>query len=136
MTNSPSTEVHSTDEIDVTLYVVSLGVSGAVVVLIVTAAILIICLRMRLCKCTPASFKSEHTYDYISTTDGNTTITTLPNQAYAATDNLPMPAYSHGMVHISSTDGNTTIPTSPNVAYVTSGNIPVSSNPALVDQFH
>ena len=101
MTNSPSTEVHSTDEIDVTLYVVSLGVSGAVVVLIVTAAILIICLRMRLCKRIPASFKSEHTYDYISTTDGNTTITT-----------------------------------SPNVAYVTSGNIPVSSNPALVHQFH
>ena len=42
MNMSPSREVHSTD---VMLYVVSLGVSGAVVVLIVAAAIVIICLR-------------------------------------------------------------------------------------------
>ena len=101
MNMSPSREVHSTD---VTLYVVSLGVSGAVVVLIVAAAIVIICLRMRLCKHKPASFKSEdtydeHTYDYISTTDEDGVITTLPNEAYAATDSSPNPAY--GMVHTS-----------------------------------
>ena len=107
---SPSTEVHSTDEIDVTLYV-SLGVSGAVVVIIVTAAIVIICLRMRLYERKLDGFKSEHIYDYISTTYGN--------EAYATTAN---PAY--GMVRIS---GKFIVTTSPNEAYVTSDNIPVTS---------
>ena len=47
VTLSPSTQVHSTDEVDVKLYVI-IGVSGAVVVvLIATAAIGIICLRKR-----------------------------------------------------------------------------------------
>ena len=127
MTVSPSTEVHSTEEIDVTLYV-SLGVTGAVVVLIVTAAIVIISLRIRLFEHKPG-FKTEHIYDYISTTDGTATITTSPNEAYAITDN---PAY--GIVHISrsTTDGNTIVTTSPNEAYVTSDNIPVSSNSACM----
>ena len=47
VTLSPSTQIHSTDEVDATLYVI-IGVSGAVVVvLIATAAIGIICLRIR-----------------------------------------------------------------------------------------
>ena len=47
VTLSPSTQVHSTDEVDATLYVI-IGVSGAVVVvLIATAAIGIICLGKR-----------------------------------------------------------------------------------------
>ena len=83
MTVSPSTEVNDTEEISVTLYV-SLGVGGAVLVLIVTA---IICLRMRLYECKPASVKTEHIYDYISTTDGNATVNTSPNEAYA--DSIP-----------------------------------------------
>ena len=46
-TLSPSTQVHSTDEVDTTLYVI-IGVSGAVVVvLIATAVIGIICLKKR-----------------------------------------------------------------------------------------
>ena len=129
MTVSASTEVHGTDEIDVTLYV-SLGVSGAVVVLIVTASIVIICLRMRLYKCKPASLKSEHIYDYISTSDGSATITTSPNETYATTDSIPNLAY--GMMDISTTDGNTIVTTSPNEAYVTFDNIPVSSNSACM----
>ena len=112
MTVSPSTEVHGTEEIDVTLYV-SLGVSGAVIVLIVTASIVIICLRMRLYECKPASLKSEHIYDYISTTDGNATVNT---STYSTTAN---PAYD--------ISGNVIITTSPNEAYVTSDNIPMSS---------
>ena len=117
---SPSTEVRGTEEKDVTLYV-SLGVGGAVVVLIVTASIVIICLRMRLYECKPPSLKSEHIYDYISTTDGNATVTTSPNEVYA--DSIRNLAY--GMVHISTTDGNIIATTSPNEAYVTSDNIPV-----------
>ena len=45
-----------------------------------------------------ASFKGEDTYDYISTTDGNDIITPSPNEAYAATDNVPVSsnqAYGH-----------------------------------------
>ena len=82
MTVSPSTEVRGTEGKDVTLYV-SLGVSGAVVVLIVIASIVIICLMMRLCK--PAGFKSEQKYDYISTTDETATTTTSPNETNTTT---------------------------------------------------
>ena len=47
-----------------------------------------------------ASFQGEDTYDYISTTDGNDIITTSPNEAYAATDNVPVSSYqAYGMVH-------------------------------------
>ena len=117
MAVSPSTEVHSTDEIDVALYV-SLGVSGAVVVvvLIVVATIVILCLRV---KRKPASSKSEHTYEYLSNTDGNATVTTLPNEPYATTAN---PAY--GMLHSS---GSVIVTTSPNEGCVTTDNTPVSS---------
>ena len=95
---SPPTQVHSTEEVDVALYV-SLGVSGAVVVLIVAVVIVIICLRMRMSESKPAfnSFKSEDMYGCISTTDENAT---SPSEGCATTDNTHAssnPAY--GMVH-------------------------------------
>ena len=47
-----------------------------------------------------ASFQGEDTYDYISTTDGNGIITTSPNEAYAATGNVPVSSnQAYGMVH-------------------------------------
>ena len=47
-----------------------------------------------------ASFQGEDTYDYISTTDGNDIITTSPNEAYAATGNVPVSSnQAYGMVH-------------------------------------
>ena len=140
VTLSPSTQVHSTDEVDATLYV-SIGVSGAVVVLIATAVIgicvcIIMYLRKRQVKLVnisvtdttdnvtygtsknemklsdnvaysttkSASSKDENTYDYVpvtvSTTDGNGIITTSPNEAYAATGNVPVSSnQAYGMVH-------------------------------------
>ena len=83
MTTSPSTQVHSTEGIDVALYV-SIGVSGAVVVLIVAAVIVIICLRMRMSGSKPAT-SSLISEDYLSTTDENVT---PPNKAYATTDDI------------------------------------------------
>ena len=51
-----------------------------------------------------ASSNDENTYDYVpttvSTTDGNDIITTSPNEAYAATDNIPVSSnQAYGMVH-------------------------------------
>lgn len=97
---SPSTQVHSTKEIDVALYV-SIGVSGAVVVLIVAVVIVIVCLWMKISESKPAtnSFKSEDMKDYISITDENI-ICTSPNEAYTTIENIHAsrnPAY--GMVH-------------------------------------
>ena len=47
-----------------------------------------------------ASFQGEDTYDYISTTDVNDIITTSPNEAYAATGNVPVSSnQAYGMVH-------------------------------------
>ena len=47
-----------------------------------------------------ATNQGEDTYDYISTTDGNDIITTSPNEAYAATDNVPVSSnQAYGMVH-------------------------------------
>ena len=46
-----------------------------------------------------ARFQGEHVYEYISTTDGNDIITTSPNEAYAATDNVPVSSnQAYGMV--------------------------------------
>ena len=141
MTLSPSTQVHSTDEVDATLYVI-IGVSGAVVVVLIATAAIGICvciimyLRKRQVKLVnisvtyttdnvaystsksemklsdnvaysttkSASSKDENTYDYVpatvSTTDGNDIITTSPNEAYAATGNVPVSSnQAYGMVH-------------------------------------
>ena len=47
-----------------------------------------------------ASFQGEDTYDYVPTTDGNDIITTSPNEAYAATGNVPVSSnQAYGMVH-------------------------------------
>ena len=52
------------------------------------------------CATKNASFQGEDTYDYISTTDGNDIITTSPNEAYAATSNVPVSSnQAYGMVH-------------------------------------
>ena len=128
MTLSPSTQVHSTDEVDATLYVI-IGVSGAVVVLIapVVFVILIISLSKRQSNLrstvniientaygmsqneinlsvnvayNSARFQGEYIYEYIPTTDGNDIITTSPNEAYAATGNVPVSSnQAYGMVH-------------------------------------
>ena len=127
MTLSPSAQVHSTDEVDATLFII-IGVSGAVVVLIapVVFVILIISLNKWQNKLrstvniientaygmsqnemnlsvnvayNSARFKGEYVYEYISTTDGNDVITTSPNEAYAATGNVPMSSnQAYGMV--------------------------------------
>ena len=120
MTLSPSAQVHSTDEVDVTLFII-IGVSGAVVVLIapVVFVILIIFLSKRrnnlstvniientaygmsqnemnlsvnvaYSAINSASFQGEDTYDYISTTDENDVITTSPNEAYSSADIVPV----------------------------------------------
>ena len=116
VTLSPSTPVHSTDEVDATLYV-SIGVSGAVVVVLIATVIgvcvcIITYLRNRQVKLVNVTTKSAsskdentHYYDYIpatvSTTDGNDIIITSPNEAYASIVNVPVSSnHAYGMVTV------------------------------------
>ena len=106
LTLSPSTQVHSTDEVDATLYV-SIGVSGAVVVVLIATVIgisvcIITYLRNRQVKLVNVTTTY---YDYIpatvSTTDGNDIITTSPNEAYASIVNVPVSSnHAYGMVTV------------------------------------
>lgn len=107
MTLPPSTQAHTTDEVATTLYV-SIGVGGAVVVLMVASvSCVIICIYLRNSKSDAvnltdnvvydmnknkmelsgnvsySAIKGEHIYNNVSTNDVN--ITTSPNEAYAPT---------------------------------------------------
>ena len=128
LTLSPSTQVHSTDKVDATLYV-SMGVSCAVVVLIAAPVIgvcVITYLRKRKVKLVNISV-SDATDNVASKNE----IKLSGNVAYSTTKSASSKGentYDYVPATVSITDGNGIITSSPNEAYAVTDTVPVSSN--------
>ena len=122
LTLSPSTQVHSTDEVDATLYV-SIGVSGAVVVLIATAVIgisvcIIMYLRKRQVKLVNISVTD--TTDNVAYGTSKNEMKLSCNVANSTTQSASSEdenTYDYVPTTVSTTDRNDIITTSPNEAY-------------------
>ena len=111
LTLSPSTQVHSTDEVDATLYV-SIGVSGAVVVVIATAVIgICVCtimyLRKRQVKLVNISVTD--TTDNVAYGTSKNEMKLSCNVAYSTTKSASSKdenTYDYVPATVSTTDGN------------------------------
>ena len=130
LTVSPSTQVRSSDKVDATLYV-SIGVSGAVVVVIATAAIgLCVCIIMYLRK-RQVKLMNISVTDNVAYGTSKSEMKLSCNVAYCTTQSASSKdenTYDYVSATVSTTDGNDIITTSPNEAYTATGNVPVSSN--------
>ena len=126
MTLSPSTQVHSTDEADTTLYVI-IGVSGAVVVVLIATAVFVVLISLSKWR-----NKLRSTVNIIENTAygvSQNVMNLSSNVAYSAINSASFQG-EDTYDYISTTGGNDIITTSPNEAYATTGNVPVSSNQA------
>ena len=131
LTLSPSTHVHSTDEVNTTLYV-SMGVSCAMVVVLI-ATVIGICVITYLRKRRVKLVNISVTDATDNATSKNDEIKLSGNVAYSTTKSTSSKdenTYDYVPVTISPTDGNDIITSSPNEAYAVTDNVPVSSNQA------